>query len=222
MWLSGNGIERAFADVFDLMDHCRFRDCKHDQEPGCAVQAAIAAGRTRCGPTPQPRATHRGGSCARGGAAGARQGRRSARRWREPGLRSSRSSMISEHDSTFSCHVGSSLTRGDRSERQTHRIGVGLPTPAEARTRRVASAGGACGRDDRRRPACHAGARDEPTAGVLRGSGVRRRQPAGRRRSGGRSASGRALPSTPTSSSASSGWSMRAGPIRGRPRRSPS
>jgi len=44
LWLSGNGIERAFADVFDLMDSCRFRDCKHDQEPGCAVQAAIAAG----------------------------------------------------------------------------------------------------------------------------------------------------------------------------------
>ncbi len=45
LWLSGNGIERAFADVFDLMDHCRFRDCKHDQEPGCAVQGAIAAGK---------------------------------------------------------------------------------------------------------------------------------------------------------------------------------
>jgi len=44
LWLSGNGIERAFADVFDLMDDCRFRDCKHDQEPGCAVQAAIASG----------------------------------------------------------------------------------------------------------------------------------------------------------------------------------
>jgi ribosome biogenesis GTPase len=26
------------------MDHCRFRDCKHDREPGCAVRAAIAAG----------------------------------------------------------------------------------------------------------------------------------------------------------------------------------
>lgn len=44
LWLSGHGIERAFADVFDLMDHCRFRDCKHDQEPGCAVRAAIADG----------------------------------------------------------------------------------------------------------------------------------------------------------------------------------
>ncbi len=44
LWLSGHGIERAFADVFDLMDHCRFRDCKHDREPGCAVRAAIEAG----------------------------------------------------------------------------------------------------------------------------------------------------------------------------------
>jgi len=44
LWLSGHGIERAFADVFDLMDRCRFRDCKHDREPGCAVRAAIEAG----------------------------------------------------------------------------------------------------------------------------------------------------------------------------------
>lgn len=47
LWLSGHGIERAFADVFELMDHCRFRDCKHDREPGCAVQAAIDAGALR-------------------------------------------------------------------------------------------------------------------------------------------------------------------------------
>jgi ribosome biogenesis GTPase / thiamine phosphate phosphatase len=45
LWLSGDGIERAFADVFELMEHCRFRDCKHDQEPGCAVRAAIEEGR---------------------------------------------------------------------------------------------------------------------------------------------------------------------------------
>jgi ribosome biogenesis GTPase / thiamine phosphate phosphatase len=44
LWLSGRGIERAFADVFELMDDCRFRDCKHDREPGCAVQRAIDAG----------------------------------------------------------------------------------------------------------------------------------------------------------------------------------
>lgn len=44
LWSSGHGIERAFADVFALMDNCRFRDCKHDDEPGCAVTAAVAAG----------------------------------------------------------------------------------------------------------------------------------------------------------------------------------
>ena len=44
LWSSGRGIENAFADVFDLMDHCRFRDCKHDDEPNCAVSAAVAAG----------------------------------------------------------------------------------------------------------------------------------------------------------------------------------
>lgn len=45
LWSSGHGIERAFADIFDLMDHCRFRDCKHDEEPECAVRAAVDAGR---------------------------------------------------------------------------------------------------------------------------------------------------------------------------------
>lgn len=45
LWSSGHGIERAFSDVFDLMDHCRFRDCKHEEEPGCAVRAAIDDGR---------------------------------------------------------------------------------------------------------------------------------------------------------------------------------
>jgi ribosome biogenesis GTPase len=44
LWSSGRGIERAFADVFELMDRCRFRDCKHDQEPGCAVNEAVALG----------------------------------------------------------------------------------------------------------------------------------------------------------------------------------
>ena len=44
LWLSGQGIERAFADVFALMDNCRFRNCKHEDEPNCAVLAAIEAG----------------------------------------------------------------------------------------------------------------------------------------------------------------------------------
>jgi ribosome biogenesis GTPase len=44
LWTSGHGIERAFADIFALAEQCKFRDCKHEAEPGCAVQAAIAAG----------------------------------------------------------------------------------------------------------------------------------------------------------------------------------
>ena len=44
LWSSGHGIERAFSDIFDLMDHCRFRDCKHEEEPDCAVRRAVEAG----------------------------------------------------------------------------------------------------------------------------------------------------------------------------------
>ena len=45
LWSSGHGIERAFRDVFDLSERCRFRDCKHEDEPGCAVHRAIELGR---------------------------------------------------------------------------------------------------------------------------------------------------------------------------------
>ena len=34
----------AFADVADLAASCRFRDCQHDREPGCAVKEAVDAG----------------------------------------------------------------------------------------------------------------------------------------------------------------------------------
>jgi ribosome biogenesis GTPase / thiamine phosphate phosphatase len=38
------GLEAVFADVAALAGRCRFRDCHHDSEPGCAVKAAVAAG----------------------------------------------------------------------------------------------------------------------------------------------------------------------------------
>jgi ribosome biogenesis GTPase len=38
------GIERAFADIEALAAACRFNDCTHDREPGCAVRSAIEAG----------------------------------------------------------------------------------------------------------------------------------------------------------------------------------
>ncbi|WP_257644209.1 ribosome small subunit-dependent GTPase A [Luteimonas salinisoli] len=36
--------EGGFADVEALTEQCRFRDCRHGQEPGCAVRAAIESG----------------------------------------------------------------------------------------------------------------------------------------------------------------------------------
>ena len=40
-----DAIADAFVELRDLIPQCRFRDCRHDREPGCAVQAAVAEGR---------------------------------------------------------------------------------------------------------------------------------------------------------------------------------
>jgi ribosome biogenesis GTPase len=42
---AGDGIEDAFSDIAELAAMCRFSDCRHESEPGCAVKAAIADGR---------------------------------------------------------------------------------------------------------------------------------------------------------------------------------
>lgn len=39
-----DGIDTLFADIAELTPHCRFRDCTHVHEPGCAVQAAVKSG----------------------------------------------------------------------------------------------------------------------------------------------------------------------------------
>jgi ribosome biogenesis GTPase len=44
LWVSDEGLDRAFADVEELIAQCRFADCRHDSEPGCAVLVAIAEG----------------------------------------------------------------------------------------------------------------------------------------------------------------------------------
>ena len=41
---SEEGIGHTFADIVELESQCRFRNCRHDTEPGCAVKAAIASG----------------------------------------------------------------------------------------------------------------------------------------------------------------------------------
>lgn len=38
------GLEASFADIAALAERCRFRDCAHAGEPGCAVEAAVASG----------------------------------------------------------------------------------------------------------------------------------------------------------------------------------
>lgn len=44
LWESSAGIAAAFSDVAELAEKCRFRDCRHEKEPGCAVLAAVEAG----------------------------------------------------------------------------------------------------------------------------------------------------------------------------------
>lgn len=41
---SGDGMASAFPDVATLIDGCRFKDCSHQNEPGCAVLAALDDG----------------------------------------------------------------------------------------------------------------------------------------------------------------------------------
>jgi len=49
LWDSGETMSGAFGDIEAVADRCRFRDCRHRQEPGCAVRAAIGAGEVPAG-----------------------------------------------------------------------------------------------------------------------------------------------------------------------------
>jgi ribosome biogenesis GTPase len=42
--LDGGGVDAVFGDVVALAEGCRYRDCTHTHEPGCAVQAAVERG----------------------------------------------------------------------------------------------------------------------------------------------------------------------------------
>lgn len=44
LWDAEAGLDAAFPDIDALAGSCRFADCRHGAEPGCAVQAAIAGG----------------------------------------------------------------------------------------------------------------------------------------------------------------------------------
>jgi len=40
-WADAEAVNGAFADITELARHCRFRDCRHQGEPGCAVAGAV-------------------------------------------------------------------------------------------------------------------------------------------------------------------------------------
>jgi ribosome biogenesis GTPase len=44
LWGDERGLRQAFDDIEELASGCRFRDCNHDSEPGCAIKAAIESG----------------------------------------------------------------------------------------------------------------------------------------------------------------------------------
>lgn len=44
LWADGEAVDSSFTDIEAHAESCRFRDCSHDGEPGCAVRAAVEAG----------------------------------------------------------------------------------------------------------------------------------------------------------------------------------
>jgi ribosome biogenesis GTPase len=44
LWDAEAGIDAVFGDIEELFAGCRFNDCGHEYEPGCAVQKAMAEG----------------------------------------------------------------------------------------------------------------------------------------------------------------------------------
>ena len=45
LWTNTDSTEEAFTDIAEFAKHCRFADCSHQGEPGCAVQEALSNGK---------------------------------------------------------------------------------------------------------------------------------------------------------------------------------
>ena len=45
LWLADEGLAGAFPDIAELARQCRFADCRHETEPGCAIREALEDGR---------------------------------------------------------------------------------------------------------------------------------------------------------------------------------
>jgi len=44
LWSSGEGISKLFSDIEEISKLCKFKDCSHEHEPGCAVKKAVEEG----------------------------------------------------------------------------------------------------------------------------------------------------------------------------------
>ncbi|MGH9067416.1 MAG: ribosome small subunit-dependent GTPase A, partial [Acidimicrobiales bacterium] len=44
LWESAESVDAVFVDLADLASGCRFSDCAHDREPGCAIRVGLADG----------------------------------------------------------------------------------------------------------------------------------------------------------------------------------
>jgi ribosome biogenesis GTPase len=44
LWHDGVDLDSTFTDIADIAARCRYRDCRHEHEPGCAVRAALDNG----------------------------------------------------------------------------------------------------------------------------------------------------------------------------------
>jgi ribosome biogenesis GTPase len=92
-----DGLSDAFPEVASLADRCRFGDCRHETEPGCAVQEALASGaldavryaswRKLGDELSARRGRTRAGSAARGPSCGPRRARRRCERPARGGTR---------------------------------------------------------------------------------------------------------------------------------------
>lgn len=49
LWDGSEGVSEVFADIEAIASNCRFADCKHDSEPGCAVREALKSGEIESG-----------------------------------------------------------------------------------------------------------------------------------------------------------------------------
>ena len=44
LWAEVNDLDFVYKDIADILTQCRFSDCTHQNEPNCAIKAALQSG----------------------------------------------------------------------------------------------------------------------------------------------------------------------------------